>query len=440
MAKHKYFYYLSVILMLTTYLPVVYENLPHIVGYHYYWTGLWFISLVFLKPNVFQDKLLILVIVYGLIYVLFLFNTLWIDVDDWNKQLIMRETYQIIVGLSILAYYRASKNFMGLAKLIKITMVFILITAIMSIVASIIEPEYARLITGSSMFQTPDQIQYVEKISKYGGGDYGFAAAIICLFPILIYYYKFNTELLKVKTKYIVIFMIILFFALIRMQIFANILLATFLLIFCFLGRKGQFQTRALVVFMFVVILIIPQKIYGDLCFELSTWFAEGSHLRYKFNDMARYLIYGTEYSGIGSRASRYSMLADSFFSSPFLGHYFSDQSYKDLLAGGHLYWMNKLTVFGLIGFIPFIFILYSIVRKTLHFFNKEYSFYYLMSVFSIGVLGLMKALSRNQLWYMLILILPGLYYLPLLKNRKTVSNTQHTKELKNGKLLYKKF
>ena len=71
------------------------------------------------------------------------------------------------------AYFRTSQDYKGLAILVKWTMILVGITAIMSIISSVIDPFYARkLIAGEG----------VGDIIKFGGGAYGFASALVCLF------------------------------------------------------------------------------------------------------------------------------------------------------------------------------------------------------------------------------------------------------------------
>ena len=75
---------------------------------------------------------------------------------------------------------------------------------------------------------------------------------------------------------------------------------------------------------------------------------------------------------------------------------------------------MNKLTIYGIIGFIPYLAIYYYQIKRNIKYYDSEYTFYYLMSVASIIVLGFFKNLAGRELFYMLFFILPSLYFLPL--------------------------
>ena len=102
-----------------------------------------------------------------------------------------------------------------------------------------------------------------------------------------------------------------------------------------------------------------------------------------------------------GARTERYPILWDTFKESPILGCYFqSDKTgygYKAL--GGHLHWMNKLTVTGIIGFLLFIIIPVSFIRKNMRYYNQEYKFYYLLSSLSILAYGFLKAIAGFETW-----------------------------------------
>ena len=132
------------------------------------------------------------ILLYGIIIILILLNTLWIDIGEWNKRNITTEFYQIIVAISVIVYFRMEGDYTGLANLVKWTMVFFIITAIMSIVSALINPMYARNIIAISTAVSETEREQILSFEKYGGGGYGFASALVCLFPVLIYYFKRN--------------------------------------------------------------------------------------------------------------------------------------------------------------------------------------------------------------------------------------------------------
>ena len=235
--KRGYFYFISFMLMASTFLPLVYNNVRFITN-HIGWSIIWFFSLIVFKPQIFKNKLLLFVLLYGVIFIFILLNTLWFNVDEWNKKQITLECYEILVAVSVLTYFRIEQDYFRFAKLVKWTMIFIFITAVMSIVTSLINPLYARNIIQVSSIKLQSQAETILSYKKYGGGGYSFASAVLCLFPMLIYYFRNNVKSI-INKRYILIFAIVFFFALLRIQLFANIIISLFIIIFSFMGSKN---------------------------------------------------------------------------------------------------------------------------------------------------------------------------------------------------------
>lgn len=423
-SRQSFLYFISFMLMASAFLPLVFANLPPIIRSHHIWTAAWFLSLIAFYPKVFRNRLFLFVLFYGAVMLLFLLNTLWANIGDWNRGQIIEEFYEIAVAVSVISYFRTAEDFYRLAKLVKWMLLFIFITAIMTIVTAYIEPTYVRSLTGLSAIVIQSEIDYVLGYKKYGGGSYGFVAALLCLFPMLFYYYKNNIKSI-IKKKYLVVFIIVIFFALLKTQIFANILISVFIIILSLMGSKHTNRIIILSSLLIIIVLFIPIKSYSDLLISISLMFPSDSEIYYKLNDLAKLIIIGGySESGIFMRAERYPMLIDSFYANPLLGHFLSGLT-NDISEGGHLHWMYKLAVYGLLGSVPFFYIIYKFIKNSLSYFDKEFAFYFLISVFSIIILGLMKTLAGRETWYMFFIIAPGLYYLQLLKNNKKNNNSE---------------
>ena len=425
-----HFFLLIFLLLVTTYFPLLHQNLPRIIGSHHFYAALWFFSISLLITNLLVTRAIWYLLFYGLITIFILLNTAWVDIDEWNKLRFIDEFYMLILAVSVFTYLHIKKDFKGYAKLVYWSLIFILITAIMSIYASYIDPLYARALIGSQYDQ--EQLLFFYQL---GAGSYGFAGVLIFLFPFLVYYYR-NNEKIKFKKWQIFLFGVICFYALLRMQIVANILVAAFVLIVSILGSK---QIKKSIIFAFILLLlfiIIPTSFFADLLRTISTFFIYGSEVNSKLNDLANYLVFEDYYhTGTGMRAERYLLLLKAFFENPLWGFYYSDAGY-DISAGGHLYWMNKLTVFGVIGFMLYLKIHISYLNGLIKKYDKEYLFYFSVSVIGGLGLGLIKNLAGREFWYTYFILLPGFYYLPLLKNN---SKTNYSGESINKYNLNKK-
>ncbi len=411
--NNKFFYYFSIAVSITIFLPIVYNNVP-ITRVRLFIVVLWFLSLFIMKPVVLRNKLFQGIVLYSIAMILFQ-SFLWSDITEVGKVKLIREILTMLIAVSIIAYYRATGDYAGLAFFIKWTFVFIIVTAVMSIITSILNPNYAREITALSALQSESGKEAVLSYKKYGGGTYSYATAIVAFFPLLIYYYRSMGYWGK---RSIILFIVILFYTLIRIQIFANILFALLVLILSILGRKNLKVSLGIYGFIFLAFILIPMQFYVELLKYMGNWFERGSENYYKFNTMAQYLSQGGGVSesntSIGVRAARYPVLWELFMKNPLWG------SQK---GNFHLFWMNKLAFYGVLGTFPLVFLIYTYIKSSLKYFNEEFSFYYLLSVFSIIALGFTKALVGYETWITFFVLIPGFYYLPLISKEKKLKS-----------------
>jgi hypothetical protein len=420
--KQKYFYYIILMLMASTFLPLVFNNLPPLVRSHHLWTVIWGISLLLFNPKIFINKTMVYLFIYGLL--LFLATeTIWSSIDDWNYKRLFMEFYEIIVGISIITYLFQSKDFITLAKITRWSIAFLLITAIMSLISFSIDPMYARNLTGLAAASEAER-ESALSLKHYGGGTYSTAGAMMCLFPIFIYYYR-NIKLSLVPKIYIIIFSILVFFALLGMQIFGNIIIAVIFCIIALMGLKKIRQSILLIFLLFSVTLIIPRDLYVNTSRSLGSLFSKDSELNYKFRDLALFFETGhhikNSSSDLDKRIARYPMLMETFTKRPLFGcYFFSDETGNGYNAeGAHLHWMNKLTVTGIVGLVFFLIIPFKFIKDNMKYFSSNYKFYYILASLSILSYGLIKQLGGRDTWYTFFIILPGLYFLPLLKQQQ---------------------
>ena len=399
--------------ILTTYLPLLQKNLPTYVGSPHFYAAIWFASVLFFYSRLVFQKYILYLLLYGLVFMVALLNTLWVEMSEWNKTNLLEEYYILSVGLTIIMYFIVRKDYEGLAWLVKWALIFIGITAIMSIYSASINPMYARNMLGS----TWKSVHELEFFNRLGGGSYGYAAGLVGLFPIMVYYYRNNSKSIYSR-KVILLYGVLCLFTLIKIQIFANIIISAVIIILSLLGRKRMRQNIIVISTFIILFFVIPKSLYADLLLSLSSNFDPNSETYYKLTDMSKFLRVGDFYgSGTGGRVARYPLLYEALSDQPILG-YFSGDHTKDIDEGGHLYWMNRLAIFGIVGFIFYFIFHLNFVKSMLKYFNEEYTFYYLVSVFAFFGLGLMKALAGREFWYTYFILLPGLYFFPLLKNK----------------------
>jgi len=398
--------------------------MPPLIGSHHAWALVWGLSLLLFMPKIFLNKFMILVMSYG-IYLYLMTNIFASSMDPWNVAALWREYYQLAMGVSIITYFEISQDYSGLAKLIKYTLFFILITAVMTLISSIIDPLYARNL-GAASIANKYELKDILELQKFGGGSYGTAIAFMSILPVLIYFYK-HPHQSPIRKFWIIVIISLTFIALFRMQIFANIMFAIFISMLSIVGAKNRKRIFLIIGFAILFIFIIPTSIYSEFFYYLSKLFSESIDISFKFQELGRFIEYGGNYMNqnnvIAGRAGRYPLLFLTFIKSPIFGCYFmtngNEFGYNGI--GAHLFWMNKITTMGITGFFFYIYILYAFIKKqTKKMMNEDFKFYIILSMMTIIFYGLLKVIGGRESWYTFFILLPGMYYLPLLKKEKT--------------------
>lgn len=418
--KGDYFYYVALMLSVSLFLPVVANNFRYNILFSYQpWAIIWMISILVRYPSVFRDRVLQLLMVYGLC-IFFAVETIWQGLDYWNRRMLYDEYFQIFSAASIFVFFTYKKDYFSLARIAFLSVIFLFITAILSIISSEINPSYARDLTAGSFSETFN----LTLISKIGGGNYFTAIAFMSLFPVLIYYYR-NNSLSPVRRIVIIMIILIIFFALIRMQIFGNIITAVIFTLFALLNRANKKKTFLFFLFFITIIFTIPTRVYAKGINYLSEQFDKGTDLEKKLRDLAIFIENGSgnDIESIEARKERFPQLLYTFAKSPFFGCYFySSPSFNEYnVQGGHLYWMNKLTVTGILLFLLFVIIFYIFLRKNIISDNSGYKIYYLLASLSVLSYGLIKNIVGAEAWFVIFVVLPGLKFIPLLKRNKTI-------------------
>ena len=414
----------DIIILITiasTLLNVVFRNLPQGIGsFKFLWAPLTLIIIFFFRPIIFTKRPIIFVLLFGAITVGILQNTLWNYIDDWNRKGVLEEFYNLTIFTAIWSYYWLKGDLKRLAFIGKWSFVFIVISLIMTNIALTLDPLVVRN-AAANFLGNPFQAR-IFKLT--GSASFGYAQAFVVLIPVFVYHIKKRKNLVFSQIGVIAILTLLLVTT-IRAMVFANLLVAAFITIFAFMGPPKHYHIYYALLLL-IILVINSVSFFANTLTTLGSYFEPNSQLYDKFNDLAIF-IENPEldtYTMVGTRAARYPLLIEELFANPLLG-YASYNSSFNVAAGGHLYWMNKLALWGIPGFLFFVFVLYKIYKTIISaFVDPEIRFYYFLSVAAFIMLGLSKNISGRETWLILIVVIPGLYFLPLLQQKEmAISN-----------------
>lgn len=394
--------------MLTTLLYVVANRLPSGVGsFRFAWGPFLFLLILFLKPNIIIKKPFKQVVI-TLSILMLLHLTVWNNIAEGHKTRFFYEDFLNLAIFSIVwSYYFQTKSLFRLHYIAKISLLFILITLITTNIALTIDP----LIVRNSVAGFLGNVHQIRLNKLFGSAGYGYAQGFVILIPVLVYHIKNNIKLIFGK-KMLMVFLGLVIITILRSNVFANILTMVAILALSLAGIKRKEKMFKLVAFFVILYILIPNSFYIDLFESSADFFPPESETYYKLNDFARFLE-NPELDGgtsAGGRAARYPLLFEAFARNPLLG----DASYDsnlEISLGFHLYWMYKLTVWGLLGFSLFIYMLYSIYKTISNSISDpEMNFYYFLSALTLIILGSIKNIAGREPWLILIVVIPGLF------------------------------
>jgi len=256
---------------------------------------------------------------------------------------------------------------------------------------------------------TEEQISYEQlyQIRKFGLGDYGLFSSLPFLIPLLVFQYKIKLA----KTGSIPLINLLSIIIVILCSYMA-VIVAPFLLliVFLFLAILGRRRLKSNIVILCILLamfIVTPKKIIGNIFYGFSD-IVPNRELSTKLNEIGIGFTEGFELvtydyeatTGIEGRASRIKYNLLDFIKSPIIG--------TGKQGNAHLFWLNILAQFGLVGLLPLIFIIWLQIKKNTKFLSEDILFTYYLSIASFIMLGLMKALGGYEMYLIPFFIIPG--------------------------------
>ncbi len=408
LSKFNFIDYIVFATLTCTLFNVIVTKLPPGIGsVRFFWGPLTIITLLLFANSIYSVSPVKQLMLFGFV-VMLLFNMIfWRNLSDWNRRNFLDDFYNIFLYTIIISYYIRSKKVENLYLISKISFIYIIITAIMTNIGLFFDP----LIIRDSAVGFGTNVRQKEIYNLYGTARYGYAQAFVLLIPFCFYSLKHNKNS-NVNKRIMSVCIALIVITTLRSQVFANIINLVFVFIFSIISIEKRKSMVLLITPVVLIVIILPKTIYSDIIRSFTRYFSEDSNTFLKLNDFADFFI-DPEIdmsTGTGGRAARYPLLWEAFLQSPIVGHSYLDKG-LDIEAGGHLFWMNRLAHFGLIGFSMLVHSLYT-TFKTIkrNIIKNEGVYYYFLSIMSFLLFGLMKNIAGREIWAIILVVIPGLY------------------------------
>jgi hypothetical protein len=256
--------------------------------------------------------------------------------------------------------------------------------------------------------------------AKIGISGYGFHAGLPPLIPVFYYLSLKNSAKIRKYTLFSI--MALVYIACFLSATTANILIATLALLLSVVGmsvyRKQFVMVLAMVAMLFFLFIGSSMVISSGLNVLIKLAPTEGVAMRLRDVDLALHEgidVTGETTSNLTTLEGRFQRVfwnLDSWSRSPLWGT--SDVPG----AGAHLYWLFFLANFGIIGSVPYLFVLIHQFRKSYASLDVAAKYYYAVAMGTFFVMGLTKNVTSEFMFFVPFALVP-IYF-------KSVNDASH--------------
>jgi len=363
----------AILLLLDLFLPIFQENIDtrSFFGFNIF-PWLWLAALLIFEYKRFISKTYLLL--YLFIFIAFIMNALyWYQFNSipW----MISDIRNLIIAITLVDYFISSKDYKGLNICINI----------------IYRYGY------TSRYMAERQIY----LKNFGFAGMGFYYGICLTIPVIMAGFK-SQKTRSLKKWFLLFYIIIVSYALFLSEYTTAFLISMLGLIFGYLGRERFKYSLFLALIVICIGLLLPRNIVSETIYYVAEQ-SEGETMSARLSDLGL-TISGESVSSpthVESRAARIPFLLKNIVKSPIIG-------------GGptteHCFWLDRFSMFGIIGMIPWILIFIHLIRMTNLFIDEQYRYYYYVCIFLCILMGFMKQLIGVYPFFVIFMMAPAVY------------------------------
>lgn len=343
-----------------------------------------------IKPEVFISKSMIPVYLLIIVYIFFA------PVDNLNPESrwFTRRILPIYTGISLYTYYfNYSNDFKGMRVIFWFTFIIILISCLTTLLGLEKYPVASRELA-SSVY---GDLKMTSNYYKLGITGYGFITSLAYVIPIIVLFFQERTWK---QNKFLYLLAGLLTgYTVIKAQYATQFLLFSMALLLSLLGLTLFNRHKLLIILSVVLLIILPHEFYSNSLYSLAD-IIPGNILKERLFDIGT-TIEGDDFSDVShteARLKRLPFLLNEFINNPITGGGRST---------GHVFWLDHLSLYGIIGFFPWIMLILVIYKRMKLILNTTL-FYYQVALAMFILLGFMKGSGSREQLIILFFILPS--------------------------------
>lgn len=390
----RFFRIFSVLTMAQFFLPIVFENLFFPLDRKYFYFLGWVTALLFFHPRIFNTLRFLPIYFFATWYFVFIY--LGIFKVDFNW--IRGEIEALFFAVIMLQYFLLSKDFKWLNILMLITFGFIVITIFTTLVGLQSYPTASRNLGGS--LGTRGEFDLIDFYRSIGIAGYDFFYGLAFAMPTLVAFFKLKTITTKKRLGFVFLIMFSIF-SILKSQFTTAFLFAVIGSVIAFWTDEKIRPALVRLIAILLIIVFFPKDLMGDLIYSFSRILDEGV-IQSRLTDLSVTLTHGLGDQGthIDRRYDRIPILLENFFQSPLIG---------GGVALGHNWLLDRLSMFGLLGVLPWFLLLWFLTKNNLRLFDAKTKIYYLITIVLWVAMGLIKNMGQQLTMIFLFFIIPSL-------------------------------
>jgi hypothetical protein len=414
MTEKNIFRLLAILTMGVVFLPIVFSRIPTPFDRPFIYLIFWLTFILLFHTKIFYSyksifPIYLFVLVYFISIPLFWTNVTIGNSGHLSNAWLIKEIIYTFLSILMCTYFLKVKDYYGFGLVTLVALTFIAITSLTSIVGLTIFPSATREMVNRGAADMGVLIIY----QNMGIGSYGFFSGAVFLFPTLFYYFKQSEISLKLKVL-LFCFMLLSFYAIFKSAMTTAFLTTVLFSIAAYRMKGSSFLKQTIIPLLIIILIfIIFSQLISSFFFLLAD-FTKGTHYEFKFNEMGKAIKSGDFDPNSTQNYINRERLSRSYFS---ILEFLKNPIIGGGESMGHAFWLDRLGMFGLVGFLPWIFIFKTQIQKNIKLFKGNYKVFYYLSFSAFITYGLFKGgLDSIEISVCVFFLAPGIYFLRYLK------------------------
>lgn len=358
------------------------------------WLPLACLTCLVLNKEVFKAKQFAWLVIYFLIVII----NLMAGKSSSSNNFLVLEISMILWAISFPFIIKDDVNSKFVRAFVIIELMVVVITSFLNIITDFTHPGVVR--QAVSYVNLGENNQAIA-LYRMGVCDYGFPHAVPIIVPAIIQYVKREGLSMAKRILSIALILLISYFVFI-----SGVTTAVMLLLFSIIGSflvapgGGRKTNIRLIILLLVTIPLLSDEVILNALTGLENIVSEDNAIHGKIKSFEDTIKYEEASGSVEARENKYFMSWDAFLENPLLGS--SSES-----TGGHSVILDIFGTYGILGGIPFLFLLFVHLKYIYKLIPKGSKYYFFIGSICFVMMFAIKNMSNVYTWMFVSALLP---------------------------------